>query len=344
MSGIDGYRPRPLAPDGLREIVERWGGDSASVRPLRGSTNHRLYRFTRDGCPLVLRLSRQAHRDRRHIEEELAWVRFLDAGGVAVPPPVPSLAGRWVESVEHPEEGPCCAVALHQAHGLRVGYAPGRAWGEALFAEWGRTAGRIHALSRSFASPSGFRRHVLDGEALSDFASRTLPAAERWVANRLRELWREIAELPADGESYGMIHGDLTAANLLWRDGRVVVLDFDNCGYAWYAYDVAITLWVTLFHLAPNGAARDGAEAFLTPFLAAYQAEKRLEPRWVAALPLFVRFFNALTYVSFHQKDPAGKESALRRFAAANLGGGDFFTRLDLGRLCAAAGREARPS
>ena len=344
MSSINGYRPRPLAPDGLREIVERWGGDRESIRPLRGSTNHGLYRFSRDGCPLVLRLSRQAHRDRRHIEEELAWVRFLDTGGVAVPPPVPSLAGRWVESVEHPEEGPCCAVALHQAHGLRVGYAPGRAWGEALFAEWGRTAGRIHALSRSFASPSGFRRHVLDGEALSDCARDALPAAERRVADRLRALWREIAVLPADAESYGMIHGDLTAANLLWRDGRVVVLDFDNCGWAWYAYDLAITLWVTLFHLAAGDGAEEGARSFLVPFLAGYQAEKRLEPSWIATLPLLLRFFNALAYVSFHQKDPAGEESALRRFAAANLGGDDLFTRLDLARLCAAAGKEARPS
>ncbi len=41
-------------------------------------------------------------------------------------------------------------------------------------------------------------------------------------------------------ENYGLIHADLRSANLLCGSGgRLCVLDFDDCGYGWFLYDLA---------------------------------------------------------------------------------------------------------
>jgi len=43
-------------------------------------------------------------------------------------------------------------------------------------------------------------------------------------------------------DRFGLIHADLRLANLLLHDGDVSVIDFDDCGYGWYMYDLGSAL------------------------------------------------------------------------------------------------------
>ncbi len=45
-----------------------------------------------------------------------------------------------------------------------------------------------------------------------------------------------------DCNRFGLIHADLRHANLLIKDGEVKVIDFDDCGFGWYLYDLAASL------------------------------------------------------------------------------------------------------
>ncbi|MFD0889173.1 phosphotransferase enzyme family protein, partial [Streptosporangium algeriense] len=57
---------------------------------------------------------------------------------------------------------------------------------------------------------------------------------------RLRERLRRFGRGP---ERYGLIHADLRLANLLVTgDGEPSVIDFDDCGFGWYLYDLAAAL------------------------------------------------------------------------------------------------------
>ena len=42
-------------------------------------------------------------------------------------------------------------------------------------------------------------------------------------------------------DAYGLIHSDLHQWNYLFQRGRVHLLDFDDCGYAPFLYDPAVT-------------------------------------------------------------------------------------------------------
>jgi Ser/Thr protein kinase RdoA (MazF antagonist) len=42
-----------------------------------------------------------------------------------------------------------------------------------------------------------------------------------------------------DPERFGLVHADLRLANVLFDDGDVRVIDFDDCGFSWYVYDFA---------------------------------------------------------------------------------------------------------
>jgi Ser/Thr protein kinase RdoA (MazF antagonist) len=41
---------------------------------------------------------------------------------------------------------------------------------------------------------------------------------------------------------YGLIHSDLRLANLLVERDQIKVIDFDDCGFGWYLYDLATSL------------------------------------------------------------------------------------------------------
>ncbi len=41
---------------------------------------------------------------------------------------------------------------------------------------------------------------------------------------------------------FGLVHADLRLANLLVDGERVTVIDFDDCGFSWFLYDLACAL------------------------------------------------------------------------------------------------------
>ncbi len=63
------------------------------------------------------------------------------------------------------------------------------------------------------------------------------------LLRRLDEAVRKrLAALPTDREHFGLIHADLRLANLLVEGDRTAIIDFDDCGYGWYLFDLATAL------------------------------------------------------------------------------------------------------
>ena len=63
------------------------------------------------------------------------------------------------------------------------------------------------------------------------------PAEQRATLTLAEEtLSRDLARLARSAASYGPIHADLTLENVLVSHGRIVVIDFDDCGEGWYLF------------------------------------------------------------------------------------------------------------
>ena len=53
---------------------------------------------------------------------------------------------------------------------------------------------------------------------------------------------RVFGELGTGPDVYGLIHADLHQSNYLFYSGQVRAIDFDDCGFAHFLYDLAVTL------------------------------------------------------------------------------------------------------
>ncbi len=119
------------------------------------------------------------------------------------------------------------------------------------FERLGEISARMHLHAKSWAPPADFSRHSWTPDEILDNRLNWGPwqtgvgvkAETSRLLTRLDEVVRKrLAALPRDREHFGLIHADLKLANLLVDDGRTAIIDFDDCGYGWYLFDLATAL------------------------------------------------------------------------------------------------------
>jgi Ser/Thr protein kinase RdoA (MazF antagonist) len=119
------------------------------------------------------------------------------------------------------------------------------------FAPLGEVTARLHLHARSWTLPPGFTRKRWDAETIlgprphwGDW--RQAPGLDRSGAEVLERATRDLARrMQAYGtgpEVFGLIHADLRLANLMVDGGGLWAIDFDDCGFGWWLYDLAAAL------------------------------------------------------------------------------------------------------
>ena len=192
---------------------------------------------------LILRLHRPGYHSRAEIASELAWLAALQGiDGLRTVRPV---VGR---------DGPVCAidgrhvVAFAPIDGQEL--QPGDDLGQ-WFAPLGEITARLHLQARAWTPLQGFTRkrwdaatilgskphwgHWRQAQGLDARGAALLQRATDRLADRLHGFG-------TGSEAFGLIHADLRLANLMVDGHGLWAIDFDDCGFGWWAYDLAAAL------------------------------------------------------------------------------------------------------
>lgn len=51
-------------------------------------------------------------------------------------------------------------------------------------------------------------------------------------------IWRRLEAFGRGRDRYGLIHDDISINNTLVRENEIYLLDFDDCGFGWFLYDL----------------------------------------------------------------------------------------------------------
>ena len=79
---------------------------------------------------------------------------------------------------------------------------------------------------------------------------------------------------------FGLIHADLRMSNLMVQDGRITVIDFDDCGWSWFMADLAAVISFIEDTLR--------AQTILDEWLEGYRTVCPVAPADLAEIPTFV--------------------------------------------------------
>ncbi|MBO6673852.1 MAG: phosphotransferase [Rhizobiales bacterium] len=231
----------------LRTLLPSYGRSaSAELTRLTVSENH-TYRVDDGDARLVLRVHRAGYHTREEILSELDWVSDLHSDATLhTAKPLARSDGERLSSVEH--DGTRHWVS---AFSFLEGEEP--VVGSHLverFEELGAINARLHAHVKSWQRPEQFARKRWDfdlmfgaspiwGDWRAAFSDKADIDLLETLENSLRERLATFGEGP---ERFGLIHGDLRVANLLDDGKRLAVIDFDDCGFGWFAYDFAAAI------------------------------------------------------------------------------------------------------
>jgi Ser/Thr protein kinase RdoA (MazF antagonist) len=89
-----------------------------------------------------------------------------------------------------------------------------------------------------------------------------------------------MTHLGEDDGSFGLIHADLHLGNALFWRGGVRVIDFDDCGFGYLLYDIAVALWELRY--------RNDYEDFRSALVGGYTQHRPLPPGGLAHLDDFI--------------------------------------------------------
>ena len=199
----------------------------------------------------VLRVHRPGYHTPTAIESELAWIAALrEERVVAAPEVLPSLGGDLVTVGTHPDG--------EQRHAVRYAWVPGQEpAGVRLvddFRALGAITARLHEHARRWRRPAWFTRFAWGySESIGPRGhwgrwqdGMAVGAEEHAVLARLHDaLRRRLAAFGNGPDRFGLVHADMRLANLLVdpdHEAGVTVIDFDDCGFGWYLYDLGSSL------------------------------------------------------------------------------------------------------
>jgi Ser/Thr protein kinase RdoA (MazF antagonist) len=113
----------------------------------------------------------------------------------------------------------------------------------------GRLMARLHQQAGRYRIPKSFVRPRWDHRGLFGRNAQTQVGWDR-LTRRQKRLFETVAEhlgeiverLGTGRDVFGLIHADLIFCNVIFDRGEARPIDFDDCGFGYFLYDMAILL------------------------------------------------------------------------------------------------------
>ena len=298
----------PLTVHQVEPALRLWNVAGASVRLINHSENHTFLLEVPGQGAFTLRVHRSGYQSRASIESELAWLAALRRDTeLPIPEPIAGLDGKFLQNVET-GQGQFLAVLFRFVAG-------GEPQAESdlgdLFLTLGRYAATLHNHATAWQRPSGFQRQEWHAATILQSDGpwgdwRQAPGVDgssRPVLDRMDAALRlRLAQYGTAPDRYGLIHADMRLGNLLVDGDRLTLIDFDDCGFCWFAYDFAAAI---SFHET-----NPAVPALRQAWLEGYLPVRTLTAEDIAILDsmIMLRRMALLAWIGSHAETPLAQQ------------------------------------
>jgi amicoumacin kinase len=299
--------------DILKRFLTSFGLQS-EVKKLGDFENYVFAVYLGDG-PVILRITHSSHRSKEEINAELDWMNYLHNQRVNCPAVFKSINNQIIE-IQQAEDGSffyACLFSKVPGNPVKI---KSEEFNEQLFYAWGKEIGKLHAVTKDY-QPSyeiPLRPTWEDEELLNieDYVPN-----ENEIIKNTKLLINQLKALPKNKDNFGLIHSDIHSGNFFYDGESIHVFDFDDCSYHWYASDIAIPLYYSIFYGYKSSSKTEQeqfAKKFLTHFINGYEQHNSLPEGWKEQMPLFFMLRDITLYSVLHKKiAPEDRDESLNQ-------------------------------
>ncbi len=287
------------------QVLPEWELADAHLEPI-GISENATFRIDTPDKQYVMRIHRPGYHTFTELESEHVWTAALRKAGLDVPVPVRTRGDNVYVTIPFEEDerhidmlewvdGELLGDIIQRESGCYAGHfrATGRIQRESgcytgHFRATGRIAAAMHNQSSAWTLPSGFERQRFDIEGLMGddpfwgpfWDLPQMSKAQRDVIKSARRtITEELMCLGYSPETFSLIHADLHPHNLVVSDHGLHVIDFDDCGFGWHHYELAVALY--------RYRELDRYEDMLAAMVDGYREVRPLSDTVVTMLPVF---------------------------------------------------------
>jgi Ser/Thr protein kinase RdoA (MazF antagonist) len=271
----------------------------------------------------ALRLHRPGYNSLAELNSERQWTRALKEAGLAVPESLTTVNGHhfYPVNIQATGERRLSGMTTWLAGIPLNEYLPGCTElkaRERIYRQIGAMAAKSHNQSTSWNEPPCFQRRRLDAEGLVGedphwgrfWEHATLTRSESRLLQRTRQqLHMALGRHGMDPSIFSLIHADLNPDNIVFDNGNLAMIDFDDAAYGWHMYDIASALFEERNH--PDFA------SLRASLFDGYQKHRPLGEREVRTLDLFLLIRGLALIGWFHQRPEHGEPQYFRELKDA---------------------------
>lgn len=271
----------------LTLALHHWGISDADLHFISDTGNIIFRADTAEGS-FCVRIYPDLVRSIPEISGELYWLLDLKhQTNLVVPQPLQTSSNQLVHDLFVPEFDRVFHLVLFH-------WIPGNIIGSSLDLDTARHLGRLmadlHTHASSFKLPPGSFRDSTDWRGMGHFFSNLSSTEISHIESFLTLEQLNLCELAAqhaatiinqveDQLNFGLTHNDLHTNNCLSNNGTIGIIDFEDCQFAPFTCDMAIT--ICSFDDFPQ------QERLHAAFLHSYSEQRELSPNYLEEIEAF---------------------------------------------------------
>lgn len=264
----------------------------------------------------ILRVGKPDYHHDGEVEAELSWMNILKRETtVEIPDVIPGIDDSDVQKIYNSDRTDiyyCVMFTFLTGRSLEddIDCLP------AYFEKIGEITAQFHNINgKRRIVQERFNRPVWNFETTLG----TEPKWGRWqdgpeVTSQRKALFQRVSELihkrldifGQSDDSFGLIHADLRTVNLLSENQNLKVIDFDDCGFSWYLYDLAASLsFIEHTDIVPE---------LVRLWLMGYRRHRRLTDEEEQEIPTFImlRRLLLLGWIGSHSDTETARQMGAR--------------------------------
>jgi len=278
---------RRLAQVAELAVAKIYPDEEIDLQHINQSENTTYLLTKPDGERCVLRIHRTGYHSDAAIRSEHAWLEGLRLdSGVRTPAVLTSVDGDTITKIitdELPDGRNCVFFEFLD------GVEPDEHALKENFPKLGEVTAQMHEHVLSWKLPEHFERFHWNLDTIfgtnphwghwhdcPDSNVRALDVLSRAVET----LKRRLTAFGMGADRFGLVHADMRLANLLLHEGEPRVIDFDDCGFSWFMYDLATSVSF-IEH-------RADVMELVDAWLGGYERVRALSPEVLAEIPSFI--------------------------------------------------------
>lgn len=236
---------------------------------------------------VVLRLTPSSQREAIEVQAELEWMTDLESKGFLVPHLIRSSSGKLFETLKINDQI-FHAMVMIKIEGIKI---EDSLLDEKIVLQWSDLLAKLH--QHSPPEGSHYLRADWDHDYIMKSSLPEVPNCEEPIQKLFHELVSFVRHRPKD--QYGLIHGDVHTGNFFYRNGEIVIFDFDDSCYHHFLYDLTVPI-MAIFKIVEKPEQIERRNHLINLFITNYFKDKPRPENFKTDFVKFIQFRNLLVY------------------------------------------------